>query len=193
METPTVVTFVTIYVDPMRLAPLLLLTMVILLSCQRPQLKPEPAQYSVPVEIEPYVQHFRDEFKKRGQTPTTNNLIITFGATQGSDVCGQCLLESGKTPRIIINTNGVCWRDANGYERECLVFHELGHCLLNRGHRNSRFPNNAYVSLMNTNDWDIFGPCTYPVGNDECDKRPRRDYYLDELADSTTSAPIWAK
>ena len=194
METPTVATFVTAYADPMCPAPtLLLLTMVTLLSCQRPQLQPEPAQYSVPAEVEPYVQHFRDELKNRGQTPATNNLVITFGPTQGNDICGQCLLESGKTPRIIINSNAFCWRSANEYERECLVFHELGHCLLNRGHRSSRFPNNAYVSLMNPDDRAVYAPCAYPVGNDECDKRPRRAYYLDELADSTTSAPIWAK
>lgn len=179
----------------MRPAPLcLLLALVTLLSCQRPQPpEPEPAQYSVPADVEPYVQRFRDETAKRGQTPATNNLIVTFGTTQGGDVCGQCLLESGKTPRITISTTAFCWQSANDNERECLVFHELGHCLLNRSHRTDRFPNKAYVSLMNPDDRAIYAPCAYPIGTDDCDKRPRRDYYVDELVNPATAAPVWGK
>lgn len=177
----------------MRPAPFLFLTIVALLSCQRSQPEPEPAQYSVPAEVEPYVQRFRDETKKRGQTLPTDNLIITFGPTQGSDVCGQCLLESGKTPRITISTDAYCWRSASENERECLVFHELGHCLLNRGHRTERFPNNAYVSLMNPDDRAVYATCAYPIGNDACDKRPRRDYYLDELVNPAAPTPVWGR
>ena len=176
------------------LSALLIVTITALLSCQRSQRpEPEPKQYSVPTEVEPFVQRFRDETRKRGQTPATNNLIITFGPTQGSDACGQCALESGKTPRITLSTDADCWRNANENERECLVFHELGHCLLNRSHRTDRFPNNAYVSLMNPNDVGVYATCRYPIGNDVCDKRPRRDYYLDELVAPATPAPIWGK
>ena len=174
---------------------LLLLLLIALLSCKRSQTQPQPApaQYSVPAEVEPYVQHFRDETQKRGKTPVTDNLIITFGTTQGSDVCGQCLLEAGQTPRITISTDAYCWRSANDNERECLIFHELGHCLLSRSHRTDRFPNDIYVSLMNPNDRTIYATCAYPIGNDVCDKRPRRDYYIDELVNPATPAPAWGK
>ncbi len=170
---------------------LLVVSLMALLSCQPTQPTPEPAQYSVPVEVEPYVQRFRDETQKRGLTLTVNNLIITFDQPQGNDVCGQCLLETGKTPRITLSTDGYCWRNASDNERECLVFHELGHCLLKRGHRLARFPNKAYVSLMNPADRAVYATCAYPIGDDVCDKRPRRAYYLDELVDSTTAVPAW--
>lgn len=167
--------------------------MIVLLSCQRTQPVPEPAQYSVPAEVEPYVQRFRDELQKRGQTGATDNLVIAFGQLQGGDFCGQCLLESGQTPRITLNADSNCWRSTSDNERECLIFHELGHCLLNRNHRTDRFPNKAYVSLMNPDDRAVYATCAYPIGNDDCDKRPRRNYYLDELIDPATPAPPWGK
>ena len=180
----------------MRPVHALLPLLTALLSCQpraQPQPDPEPKQYSVPADVEPYLQRFREEARKRGQTPTTDNLIVTFGKTTGSDACGQCLLESGKTPRITLSTDAYCWTNANENERECLVMHELGHCLLNRSHRTDRFPNNAYVSLMNPDDVSVYATCRYPIGNDVCDKRPRRDYYLDELLVPATPAPVWGK
>jgi len=171
---------------------LFLLTVVI--SCQpRTQPEPEPKQYSVPAEVEPYVQRFRDETQRRGQKPVTDNLIVAFGGTKGSDACGQCLLEMGKTPRITLSTDAYCWKNASENERECLVLHELGHCLLNRGHRTNRFANGAYVSLMNPNDRAVYATCAYPIGNDVCDRRPRRDYYLDELIVPATPAPVWGR
>ena len=178
----------------MRSAPvLLLLLLVALLSYQRSQPDPEPKQYSVPAEVEPYVQRFRDEMQKRGQTPATDNLVITFGKTQGSDICGQCSLVSGKTPRITLSSNSFCWQGANQNERECLVFHELGHCLLNRSHRTDRFPTGAYVSLMNPDDVGVYATCRYPIGTDDCDKRPRRDYYLNELINPAAPTPTWGR
>lgn len=167
--------------------------LLVLLSCEHTQPAPEPAQYTVPAEVEPYVQRFRNEIRQRGLMPATDNLIITFGQTTGSDVCGQCLLETGKTPRITLSTDLFCWQKASDNERECLVFHELGHCLLKRGHRLGRFPNNAYVSLMNPDDRAVYATCAYPIGGDVCDKRDRRGYYLDELVDSTTVVPAWGK
>ena len=167
--------------------------LLILLSCQPKPPTPEPAQYNVPASVESYVQRFRDETRKRGLNPSTDNLIITFGQTQGSDVCGQCLLETGKTPRITLSMDAFCWQNAGDNERECLVFHELGHCLLKRGHRLARFPNKAYASLMNPDDRAIYATCVYPIGGDVCDKRDRRAYYLDELADSTTAVPVWGR
>jgi hypothetical protein len=162
-----------------------------LLSCQ-PQEQPDPKQYSVPTDVEPYVQAFRQEMQSHNQTIATDNLIITFGTIQGDEICGQCLLESGKTPRITLNRDAYCWQQASTNERECLVFHELGHCLLGRGHRTERFPNKAYVSLMNPDDSGVYATCRYPL-DDVCDKRPRRSYYVDELFDSKTPTPAWAK
>ena len=177
----------------MRIVPILnLLLLVAVLSCQSGS-QPEPVQYSVPAEVEPYIQSFRNEAQQRNQVVSTANLIVTFGATQSENICGQCLLEMGKTPRIILNADEFCWKTASTNERECLVFHELSHCLLKRVHKTDRFPNGAFVSLMNPDDVTVYATCRYPIGGDVCDKRPRRSYYIDELFDPATPTPAWGK
>ncbi|MFD2935864.1 hypothetical protein [Spirosoma flavum] len=175
--------------------PFSLLTLLILTGltgCQSSS-QPEPIQYSVPAEAEPYVQSFRDEAKKHNSTVSTANLVVTYGATQSEDVCGQCLLQSGKTPHITLSTDSFCWQQASQYERECLVFHELGHCLLGRTHKTDKFPNGAFVSLMNPDNVSVYATCRYPIGGDVCDKRTRRDYYIDELFVASTPTPDWGK
>lgn len=179
----------------MRLTPpLTLLLLTLTLSCQPSKTaEPEPVQYSVPAEVEPYVKSFREEAGKRSNPVSTANLIITFGTVLNEDICGQCLLEAGKTPRIVLNGDSFCWQKANKEEREGLVFHELGHCLLKLGHRTDTFPMGAFKSLMNPDNVSVYAPCHYPIGGDECDKRPRREYYINELFDSTTPAPAWVR
>lgn len=179
----------------MRLLPLLtLLILTGLTGCHSAQPpEPEPVQYSVPADVEPFLQAFRDEAKKRNNPISTANLIVTFGTLQREDFCGQCTLEPGKTPRITLNNDPLCWQQANQQERECLVFHELGHCLLKRAHKADRFPKEMYVSLMNPDDISVYATCRYPIGSDACDKRTRRDYYVDELFDARTPPPAWGQ
>lgn len=163
-----------------------------LTGCQRDP-EPVPVMYNVTAAVEPYVQRFRNEAQQRNVAIVSNDLIVEFGPTQGEDVCGECRLQPGKTPRITLNTNSFCWQNASAEEREGLVFHELGHCLLKRDHRSDRFPNRAFVSLMNPGDVRVYATCAYPIGDDVCDKRPRRPYYVDELFNPGTPAPAWGK
>lgn len=169
-----------------------LLLLACLTGCQSGS-QPDPVQYTVPTAVEPFVQSFRDEAKKRNSPVSTDNLIITFGTAVSEDICGECQLANGKTPHIILNSDAFCWQQASQYERECLVFHELGHCLLARAHKTDKFANGAFVSLMNPNDVAVYATCRYPIGNDDCDKRPRRDYYIDELFDASTPTPAWGR
>ncbi len=171
-----------------------LLLLILILSCQSSKTaEPEPVQYSVPAEVEPYVKSFREEASKRSNPVSTANLIITFGTVLKEDICGQCLLETGKTPRIVINSDSFCWQQANKEEREGLVFHELGHCLLKRGHRTDTFTMGAFKTLMNPDNVGVYATCRYPIGGEECDKRPRREYYINELFDPATPTPTWAR
>lgn len=171
---------------------LLIISLLFLLSCH-PETVTETVQYSVPASVEPYVQSFRTEAQRRNHPVSTDRLVIDFGDTQGEDVCGRCVLEAGQPPRIILSMDAYCWQQASANEQEGLVFHELGHCLLNRQHRSDHFANRAYVSLMNPDNMGVYATCRYPIGDDDCDKRPRRSYYLDELFNPATTAPDWAK
>ncbi len=179
----------------MRWPSVLTLSILLLaLSCRSPAVRePEPKQYRVPAEVEPYVEEFREAARQRGQAVSTDNLIVQFGLVDDRGTCGQCSRQAGQTPRIILSTDALCWKDATSEEREALVLHELGHCWLNRDHRADRFPNGLYVSLMNPDDVGVYAVCRYPINNNACDKRPRRAYYHDELFNPATPAPAWSR
>lgn len=58
--------------------------------------------------------------------------FVTFQST--GDVVGECFPVL-PIPAVAINRN--YWRSATRWDREALIFHELGHCLLYREHRDS--------------------------------------------------------
>lgn len=63
------------------------------------------------------------------------------------------------------------WNQASQLWREMVVFHELGHCALDRGHLETENSNGACLSIMNS-------------GTSGCNLRynnTNREYYLDEL------------
>lgn len=61
------------------------------------------------------------------------------------------------------------WNDASPTKREMVVFHELGHCALNRGHNDSLSPWGEQISLM------------YPSLFNERQYLQNYRYYIDEL------------
>jgi hypothetical protein len=63
------------------------------------------------------------------------------------------------------------WNNVGTATKEYLVFHELGHCVLGRGHTEDAFANGICKSIMSSG----LGTChdAYNVSN--------RNYYIDEL------------
>ena len=63
------------------------------------------------------------------------------------------------------------WNHSSTINREFVVFHELGHCVLNRGHQEASFQNGVCQSIMASGT----GSClsAYSLST--------REYYLDEL------------
>ncbi|RMG64730.1 MAG: hypothetical protein D6722_16640, partial [Bacteroidetes bacterium] len=160
------------------LGPFLLLS-----ACKREDIPPKA--YEVPAIIQPYVDAFEQEAAARGLDLNIDNLTVEFGTDlQGGDAAGLCTFASqnNPTPRIQLDTTSFNWRN-NEYHREILVFHELGHCILNRLHRDDLLPNGNIASMMRSTGEQIYGGSLNGF---------KRDYYLDELFDPNTPAPDWA-
>lgn len=173
--------------------------LILLTACSGKE-GPEPVLvYQVPDEVEPYVQQFTAQAHLRGKNIEITNLIITFGPTTSDDVCGTCLPGSrdpNRQVRIVLSGDPDCWSALSPEDREELVFHELGHCVLGRlTHRTDRLPNGDYASLMNGNGTGLYVVCKYDISgsNNDCDHRYRRQYYLDELFNENTPLPDWGK
>ncbi|MDX1906930.1 MAG: hypothetical protein SF053_07825 [Bacteroidia bacterium] len=145
----------------------------------------DPKVYEVPSIIEPYIELFEEEAAKRGQTLTIDNLKVEFATDLlGGDAAGLCTFASASspTPHIRLDTTSFNWQN-NLYHREILVLHELGHCILNRQHRDDFLPNGNIASIMRATGEQVYGGSLNAF---------KRDYYLDELFDPNTPAPDWA-
>ena len=169
----------------------LFLLLPLVFTCQTREAAP---QYRVPDDVEPFVRLFETEARQRGIDMKIDNLIVEFAKPESNLVCGMCRGAQSRQKTIFISTDPYCWQQATKESKEALVFHELGHCFLARQHTIRQFPNGDYASLMNPDDVTIYSSCLYPIGGgNECDKRSRRQYYVDELFNENTPTPAWGK
>ena len=116
--------------------------------------------------FEPYVQTFEKYSRDFGHPVTVTNLRIQFGETQKQERA-YCLLSADRPPTITINESK--WSTLEDSEREELLFHEMGHCVLKRKHRSEVMDGGIPESLMNPYAINRF---TYSA---------HQNYYLDEL------------
>lgn len=175
----------------MKKLEILLLAIITCVACDR-----EP-EYAVHPDFEPYVQKFIDEGANYGKSFDfhKSGLIIEYADLSDLNLAGLCHNEDP----IRIEINKTSWQSYSEiineelYKEE-LIFHELGHGILDREHKNSLFPNGDWCSMMR-------GSYTNGVNAELPDSRLswntnyhgfRRDYYLDELFDSNTGTPEWA-
>lgn len=102
-------------------------------------------QYSVDPRIEPVVQKFRDLSKQYGHQQAVDSITISVlphGQVDGSErVSGYC--DGGGNIQIDEN---VFYEDP--HVLELVVFHELGHCVLGRGHSSQQLDTGMPASIM---------------------------------------------
>jgi len=145
-------------------------------------------EYRVDPAFAPYLQRFIDNAAVHGRTfnPESEGLILEF-ATLKNDIAGLTHYEKP----IRIEFDKTYWDAISGTAgadlmKEDLVFHELGHGLLNRKHLNTTLENGDWKSIMcggdkvNGRSWNI----NY--------KGVRRLYYIDELFNESTAAPAFS-
>ena len=163
-------------------------TGIILTGCSR---EFEPV-YSVPEDIQPYIDTFITEAQNRGNDIVINNLIIEYDSLLDIITCGNCneTTKDNNVQKIIRINPGCDFTYSEQFEN--LIFHELGHCFLGRAHTSEKLPGGAPKSLMVPSNLNLYSPCVYALG-ELCDLRYRRTYYLDELFDENTPVPDWGK
>lgn len=112
--------------------------------------------FNVDPALMPYYQKFIDSGKSRGTDYSTNDLVMQFGETQGQ-VIGYCrkqesynwnlfTKETVSTPVVVVKPSW--WANASEASKRELVYHELGHCLMNKEHNTSRSSFGQPESIM---------------------------------------------
>ncbi len=117
-----------------------------------------------------------ERFEAAAAARNINADLEDFGVTgsietnPGHNAPGACSENTNNTLHHV-SLRQDFWVDASVTEREIIVFHELGHCFLGRGHVNLALPDGTCASLMRS-------------GGNVCIDNyfvQTRDFYLDEL------------
>jgi hypothetical protein len=158
--------------------------LIILISnCKKNSEVGAAGEYRVDPVFEPYVQDFIAEGAKRGKTIdfSDSGLIVEFSDRVVGGASGFCYVGQH---HVVIDKSE--WFSLSEDIRGFLLFHELGHCELNRGHTNVKFDNNVWQSIMRGSPLEgieVWLPVPY-FGF-------RKEYYIDELFNEQIAAPTW--
>ena len=103
----------------------------------------------------PYFQRFEEAGIERGFEVD----LVVAGITgviedlDGEHVAGQCTTFGNFRPgRITLDAE--FWNRSSDLFKEFIIFHELGHCYLDRDHREDTFSNGRCVSIMRSGTLD---------------------------------------
>jgi len=113
-------------------------------SCQKEEIQPI-TYLDVAEELCPYFQKFEEEAAARGLIIDLAAAHITGRLSTIQDgYIGLCASTGER--QIVIDEN--FWRRSSEMSKELAVFHELGHCFLERGHLNERTADGTCASIM---------------------------------------------
>lgn len=130
-------------------------------------------------EFEPFVLEFfrQAELRDKGMFIEDYDFAIEFGITKDEFTAGQC---SQRRNEITIDKE--VWDNYDIPQKEHLIFHELGHCLLELDHYNTKSNSGECQSFMRGGE-DGF-KCSLNLYS-----QIWRRYYLDELFSVETTPP----
>lgn len=92
--------------------------------------------------FQPYVYSFEAHAKNELNDPNFKvvDVPINFGDTENDQFVGVCFTYSNGDKEIIIDKEW--WDRVSETAKESLLYHELGHCALNRGHNEDTIEKN---------------------------------------------------
>lgn len=151
---------------------ILLFALFTLTACSSDTLVNERSDIEDALQV--HFREFQDQARQRGVAVDYRDIDMEAYITniQRNGVIGTCTQFGTGEKEIAIDEN--YWRRSSHLGRELVVFHELGHCILQRGHNEAEGRGNTCLSIMNS-------------GTSGCRTRytaANRDFYIDELFNS---------
>lgn len=118
-----------------------------------------------------YFESFEQEAALRNVSLDLNELGISGMLLEIDDstIIGQCSINNNGQKTVIIEPSS--WSQLTELQKEFLVFHELGHCALQRTHNDAFSNNGMCISMMTSGE----NNCIIRYTNQN------RNSYLDEL------------
>ena len=135
----------------------LLFVMFLMFGCKKDNLTtPDIDNNNGAPDIETYFQRFINEGNARGENipQSLNGIEAEFDEFTEPGIIGLCTRVSNGTNRVVIDQT--FWDNADDLQKERIVFHELGHCYLNRNHKNGTLANGYCNSMMNAGGGNLY-------------------------------------
>lgn len=107
---------------------------------------------TIALELQSYFDSFEAEAEKYNYQIdlSTLDLDAYISNIEIRGTLGQCKSYSDGSKKVVIDAP--YWDSATELEREYLVFHELGHCALNRDHNDGQDGEGNCLSIMQSGD-----------------------------------------
>jgi len=148
---------------------LLMCSILVLQSCGKGE-----ERAAVDSQLQVFFEEFSTEAQIRGLEIDLTEMDVSgfFDNIEDQLTMGQCKQYDDDSKEVVIDADH--WNKLSSTEKEYLVFHELGHCVLGREHLNTKDDRGNCVSIMQSGE----GGC-----RDNYSTNKRTDY-LDELFDN---------
>lgn len=146
--------------------------LITLVACSKEQ--PLTLQKEYPG-VEPALWSYFEKFEIEAADRGVNIDLAAVGITGSIErihahgTVGLCNHRLDQPNHVIIDMN--FWQSASESSKELIIFHELGHCYLGRGHKDQKNEDGTCASIMRSGQ----GGCVDFYTNSN------RDNYLDEL------------
>lgn len=103
-----------------------------------------------PKPIDPAFKVYADMFEHYSQV--YNNVQVAdirmeFGP-EADNILGVCVIEDGYYVKIVINEKH--WSSLKDYEKELVILHELGHCVMEKAHNDNKATDRKFESIMHS-------------------------------------------
>jgi hypothetical protein len=131
---------------------------------------------SIPKELNSYVEDFFSDAIDNGINIKLEDFSLDISFTNLPESDGRCFFHGNK---VLIDS--IFWRNANSLRRKWLIYHELGHCVLDRRHYDETFINGECKSIMREN-YDC---------SENLVSQKWNEYYLKELFVHNENLPYW--
>lgn len=134
----------------------------------------------IPSEIEEYVSSFFNDARENGLDIYLEDYDLTIEFSESENAGSTC-----NSSNNLIKINSSQWQQLmTETTRKWLVYHELGHCILGRGHDSGIFENGECKSIMNS--YISNSNCVTNFVSDSWQK-----YYIEELFTESDQLPDW--
>jgi len=151
-----------------------IIVVIIFFSCEK---KKEPV---IPAEVEEYVSSFFNDARDNGLNIYLDDYDLTIEFSELEDADGVC-----NSSNNTIHIDSSEWHERmTETNRKWLIYHELGHCILEREHDSGVFENGECKSIMHSH-----------ISNSECFtnfiSNSWQKYYIKELFKEENQLPDW--